>query len=260
MFLFGFLATFSFGLIFGSFITCISFRIPRGISFVKGRSFCPTCKTYLHWYHNIPVLSYLLLKGKCASCRQKISPRYPLIELATGVLFSITFLLLSRCGVSNYYLCTFGSQMGEFALPFLLINVVLLVAIFVTDLEDTIIPDEFVFFGIIFNILSFFFFNISPAPGLFSGFFVATLLLLLHLVTLGRGMGLGDVKFAIYAGLFLTPLAALSWILMSFVLGSVVGLSLIVLKKAEFGARIPFGPFLVAGLIITLVVGSVLPL
>ena len=122
------------GLVFGSFIAAYSYRVVRGISVAKGTSFCDRCKAKLGWRENIPVISYIFLKGKCASCRKKISIRYPLIEITTSIGFLMIYLF--RNALPYHYL-------------FILAIFCILVLIFVTDMENKIIPDEFIFFGIL---------------------------------------------------------------------------------------------------------------
>ncbi len=228
------------GLAVGSFISAYTFRKPKGLSVIFGRSFCPHCKAKIAWYDNVPLLSYVLLGAKCRSCGKKISLRYPLIEAATGAIF----LYLSL----------------RFNLPilfYLLPIVGILIAIFVIDLEHKIIPDELVFLGIAWILGYYLLFT----PGvIFSkfliGFGTSLFFLLIHLLTRGRGMGLGDVKFVILGGFLLGwPLAAV-WLFLSFASGAIIGVILILLKKARFGREIPFGPYLTAALLATILFGE----
>lgn len=220
------------GLVFGSFVAALSYRYPRGISNNRGRSFCDTCKKQIKWHDNIPVVSFLLLGGKCRSCRTKISRRYPLIELATAIGFTLI-----------------GFQILQ------LIIFCILEIIFIIDLENQIIPDLFIFIGIL---LSLFTVHGSLFTNLFSGFVCATFLLLIHIATRGRGMGLGDVKFAVLGGMIVGLLLSPIWILMAFLTGAAVGIILILDKKAGLKSKIAFGPFLVVAIPITLVFGNVI--
>ncbi len=222
---------------------------------MKGRSFCPNCKHTLAWYDNIPVLSFLILGGKCRYCGKKISIRYPLTEIATAALFVILYLLFVSCP-GSIYLCTFRRSMDFFALPFLMGIMLLVVAIFIIDLEHTIIPDELVFIGFVISFLVFLGYDMDLYLRLISAFSTSLFLLLLNLITRGKGMGLGDVKFALLAGLFFKPQEAVIWLFMSFMLGALVGVVLILLGKSKFGSRIAFGPFLAVSFIITLIFGS----
>lgn len=230
-----------FGLVVGSFLGAYTFRYPRGISVLKGRSICPKCKKNLAWHDNIPVLSFLLLKGRCRNCSKSISLRYPLIEIATALGFvGIWFLSLEPV-----------------FLIFLILIFSLLVAIFVIDLEQKIVPDELVFAG--FGLTVFYLLLISPSTlftSLAAGFGAALFLLLVHLATRGRGMGLGDVKFAVFAGTLLGWPMMPVWLFTAFLTGAFVGTILVLAKKVSFGKQIAFGPFLVISLIIVFIWGE----
>lgn len=238
------------GAIFGSFLTAVTYRVPRGMSVARGRSICPNCKNQIAWYDNIPLLSFLILKGRCRLCSKKISLRYPLIELGTIFLFLLFFGLLSNCSsaLETSVLCSWKLNFGVFSYFFVGVIISLFTAIFVIDLEKKIIPDQLVFGGILFVFILFLF----AAPGLIfksflMGFLAAIFFLAIHLLTRGRGMGLGDVKFAILGGMLLGFPQSLVWLFASFVMGATIGVILILLKKARMGREIPFGPFLVAG-------------
>ena len=221
---------FLFGLVFGSFISALSWRYPKGISIVEGRSMCPKCKKQIPWYDNIPLLSYLILGGKCRNCKKLISWRYPAIELVTG----IGFILI-------------GPQI------FWLIIFCILEIIFIIDLENQIIPDIFVFLGLFFAL----FLNKESFFGaLFAGFLAATFLVLIHIFTKGRGMGLGDVKFAVFGGFLIGIKLLLVWFLIAFLTGAVIGIILILGRKAHLKSQIAFGPFLVVAIPLALLYGE----
>ena len=213
------------GLVVGSFLASLTWRLPRKskIDFSE-RSLCPKCGYRLPWQDNIPLVSYIWLGGRCRSCNRKISLRYPLIELTTASVFILV-------GPMPY---------------FILVSSVLL-AIAVIDLERTIIPDELVFFG--FS-ASFLFLLLAKSPTLFIHLFWASaasfFLLALHWLTRGRGMGLGDVKLAAYLGLLVGNLFPALFFVAA-VSGAVVGLFLVLGRRAKFSQPIPFGPFLVFG-------------
>lgn len=224
------------GLVFGSFLGALTYRLPRKVSINDGRSKCPNCSKIIAWYDNIPVISFLILRGRCRNCKKEISVRYSLIELATAV----TFVLIGPNTVT-------------------LAIATILIAIFVIDLEHQLIFDELVFAGLgvlIANLL------ILDSPLIFhyllAGFLAANFLLFLNLITRGRGMGLGDVKLALLIGTFLGLNKFMPWLLMSFISGSVVGLFLIVTKKATIKQKVPFGPFLIIGAILTTIFGNVI--
>ncbi len=251
------LILFVLGLVIGSFVSAFSYRAPLGISVSKGRSFCPKCKKQLYWYENIPVLSFLALRGKCSGCDERISRRYPLIELITGLSFVDLGYVLATC--SNPLVgtaCGWQEALGGFTLFFLLVVITVLITIFVIDLEHQIIPDELVFFlfGLVFFALLLT--GQSIYLPLFAGFISATFLLILHLFTYGKGMGLGDVKFALSAGILVSWPFAATWMFLSFLIGAVVGVIMLLFGKTKFGKHIPFGPFLVISLILILFGGE----
>ncbi len=222
----------AFGLIIGSFLAALSFRLPRGKSIAMGRSLCPHCHATIAWYDNLPLLSFLFLRGRCRHCHKKISPRYPLIEAATALLFVAAWLFLPHP-----------------LLPFYLLIFSLLIAIFVIDFEHQIIPDELVFLGLLATLL------LTPGPlflRLFLAFSAASFFLALNLITRGRGMGLGDVKLALFLGAYFSNLDVLRWLYFSFISGGAVAVYLLLTRKAKFGHQIPFGPFLIAGFLATL--------
>src|SRR3990172_4532769 len=243
------------GLAVGSFVSALSYRVPRGIGIAKGRSFCPKCSAKISWYDNIPLLSYLALGGKCRRCKEKISLRYPLIEGATALGF--LYLFSYSCPPGSFEVaCLWKSATGSLYLPFLLFIFTLMTAIFVIDLESQIIPDSLVFTLFISTFLILISTDLPIFTHLVSGFSAALFLLVLFLITKQKGMGLGDVKLALFAGAFLGWPHTVTWLFASFVLGAVVGVILILLKKASFGKHIPFGPFLVVSFFVSVFFGE----
>ena len=263
---FSILAIFILGLVAGSFITSYTHRVVRGKRVSKGRSLCPHCKNKISWQDNIPVISYILLGGKCRNCKKKISLRYPLIELSTAALFTLiasysNFCLSNVQGVSLYssVLCFWHDSLGVLALPYFLFIAFSLIAIFVTDIEDQIIPDFLSYSLFVFTFLML----IIASPEdlyirIFTGFALSLSFLFLHLITLGRGMGLGDVKLVIFAGILLGWKLSLVWVFVSFVIGAIVGVTLIAASKAKFGKQIAFGPFLIVSFFLVVFLGDCL--
>lgn len=252
-----------YGLIVGSFLTAYTYRLPLGKSIKKGRSICPNCKKKIVWYDNIPLLSFLLLKGKCRRCGNKISIRYPMIELATALGFVGTYYLLTMCGgtspLSLNVVCSWQLRLGVLSLPFLLLIFSIILMIFIIDLEKMIIPDELVLFGLALVFLCLLLFDPSSLYlHLLSGFGAGLFLLLLHIVTRGRGMGLGDVKLSLFLGSLLGWPWTAVWLFGAFLTGAIVGSILILIKKIAFGKQIAFGPYLILSLIITLIWGETL--
>ena len=224
------------GLVFGSFITALSYRYPRSISIAKGRSSCPKCKNQISWCDNVPLLSYLVLGGRCRYCKKHISIRYPLIELVTGIGFVLIGLNI-----------------------FQLIILCILEIIFIIDWENQIIPDIFIYIGIvvvIFNLKFSIYNQFSIFNLLLAGFTSASFLLLIHLITKGKGMGLGDVKFAVLGGMIVgLPLSPV-WLFVAFLTGAIIGIILILGGNAGLKSKIAFGPFLVISIPITLLCGQ----
>jgi len=247
------LIVFIFGCFIGSFLNCVVYRMENKKSFAKGRSFCPKCKHTLAWSDLIPVISFLFLRGKCRYCKKKISWQYPVVEIITGLLFLLIFNQFSILEFSK--------------LLYLLVVSCLLEVIFIYDLKHYIIPDRVIFPAIIivflFRILDFIrnfkleirnydlLLNLTMAIVVSAGFFF-----LLWLISRGRWMGFGDVKLALFMGLFLSWPNILVALFFAFILGSVIGLILIALQKKKMKSQMPFGPFLIAGTFVGLFWGT----
>ena len=228
---------FLFGLVTGSFLNCVIYRLETGSSFLKGRSFCPHCKHKLSWLDLIPVLGFVFLQGKCRYCKKKISLQYPLVELATGFLFILAF----------WY---FG--FGISLIPWLFILSSLL-AIFVYDLKHYIIPDSLVFAAIV--VAAVFNFNLLAFLSAFgaAGFFLAIVL-----ISRGKWMGVGDIKLAFLMGLMLGWPAILLALFLAFSIGAIIGLGLMAVGRKTLRSEVPFGPFLVTGTLIALFWGEII--
>jgi leader peptidase (prepilin peptidase)/N-methyltransferase len=225
-----YLFVFILGLVLGSFANVLIWRIPRGMK-ITGRSMCRRCKNKISWFDNIPILSFFILHGKCRNCKSNISLRYPLVELLAGIIFVLFFL-------------KFGLTSQMFFFSFLS---PIFISIFFIDLEHQIIPDELVFAGLALTLT----FNFSFL-NLFSGCLAAVFLLLLHFITNGRGMGLGDVKFALLGGMIVGLTNIFYWFFIAFLTGAVVGCILILVKKYGLKSKIAFGPFLIFALFLTI--------
>ncbi|MDO8452913.1 MAG: prepilin peptidase [bacterium] len=240
------------GLVIGSFISMWSFRAPRNLT-LSGRSFCDVCRKKIKWYRNIPLLSYIVLRGKCPDCKNKISERYPLIESFTALSFFLTgYLILEQGRVPEILANT-----GVFALPIALFLLTLFITLFVVDLEEQILPDTAT---LALGVASIFLAASLPSSlfidRLFAGFIIFAGFLVVHLVTRGRGMGFGDVKLVFVLGILLGLFPSLTFLNMAFIGGAVTGLLLIALKKAKFGKEIAFGPFLLVSAWVSLFFSS----
>jgi leader peptidase (prepilin peptidase)/N-methyltransferase len=266
---------FLFGLSVGSFLNVVICRLETKNSIFFSRSHCPECGAVLKCRHLIPLLSFLIQKGRCSYCGQKISWQYPLVELTTGLLFLLIFNF--QFSISNQF-SILNSQ--TLILLYYLAIVCFLIIIFVYDLKHYIIPDKILFPAVIiavlyrlFEILNFnnwgnwgLFKNWQLAVGnleklanpFIAGAGAAFFFLLLVLVSKGKWMGLGDVKLVFLMGLVLGWPNILAALFLSFLTGAIAGLVLIVLGRKTMKSEIPFGPFLTASTIIILVFGNLL--
>lgn len=231
---------FIFGLFFGSFYNVIGLRLPQKKSIVFPGSHCPKCKHVLKWYELIPVISYIFLGGKCKKCKKDISPIYPFIELATGLLFSSSYLI-------------FGLQIE---LIFSLIFVSFLMIIIVTDIKYMVIPDTVMIVGLILLIIVRFFIDTPYEVGIsiLNGIGAFTIMYLIKLtgdlMYKKETMGGGDIKLMTIIGFVLgIPLGVITIFLASLI-AFPVAITLLITKKTNI---LPFGPFLaIASLILFL--------
>ncbi len=229
------------GLIVGSFVTVVAHRVPRGESIVGPRSRCPACGAQIAAYDNVPVASWLLLRGRARCCGAPISPRYPLTELALGVLYAATTIVLWGDG-------------GEIALG--LVFVTALLAVTITDLERRIIPNKILVVAAVLGAAIAAVSDPGSLPERAAAAALAGGALFLVAFAYPRGMGLGDVKLAATMGLFLGRNVAPA-ILVALLAGSLVGLAMIAREGAAARKRaIPFGPFLALGGVVGLLAGD----
>ncbi len=236
MALFVFLA----GLIFGSLANVVILRQNTGERMVKDRARCFACGAKLAYFELVPVLSYLVQRGRCRRCGSKISLQYPLVELSMGALFLFFFLKWS----ASYN--TFSS------LPILgwwLVVGFFLVVLAVYDIRHRILPDAFSYFFLVVALGGNILFRMpAPAPLVLS-LVPALFLFLLNVVSRGRWMGLGDAKLMAGGGLFLGYPGSVSALFFAFWLGSFFGLALVFLRNYSLKSEIPFGPFLILGML-----------
>ena len=229
------------GLVIGSFVTVVGYRVPRGESIVGPRSRCTTCGAQIAAYDNIPVFSWVILRGRSRCCGDRISARYPLTELALGILYLATVAILWDDPV-------------EVVLG--LVFVTTLLAITLTDLERRVIPNKVLLAATVAGVAIVAIGDPSSLPERAIAAAAAGGGMFLVALAYPRGMGLGDVKLTAVMGLFLGRNVAPA-ILVALLAGSVVGLALIAREGA--GARkraIPFGPFLALGGVVALLAGD----
>lgn len=234
-----------FGMLWGSFANVVIYRLPAGKSVVKPRSACPKCQKPISWYENIPVFSWLFLRGKCGGCKTNISIRYPLVELITGLLFMALYL---RLGLSwtllEYIIFAFGLVVCSFI-----------------DFDHMILPDSFTLSGIVIGLVGA---VLSPEreflPSLLGvlvgGGFLWAVAVIYYVVRKQEGMGGGDIKLLGWIGAVLGWTSVPFVIMASSVIGSVVGVSLALSKGKNMKIVIPFGPYLALAALIYIFAGQ----
>jgi leader peptidase (prepilin peptidase)/N-methyltransferase len=236
------------GLLIGSFLNVVVYRVPAGLSLVSPGSACPACGHPVRSRDNVPVLSWLLLRGRCRDCDAPISARYPLVELATGLLFALT-----------------GWRFG--ATPYTAAALVVMaagVALFLIDLDHLRLPFSVTGAAAVGTVLALVVDTVVHGPDAVptAGMSTGVWLLVyggIWFGTAGRGMGLGDVALAPVLGL---ALGWLGWgpsvvgLVMGFAIGAVVGVVLIASGRHQRGLRVPHGPFLLSGAAVGLFVGA----
>ncbi len=253
MFLTLYIFIFLFGIIVGSFLNVVALRYNTGMSFSRGRSQCFSCGKGLSWRELIPVLSYIVLGGKCSKCASKISVQYPLVELVTGALFLATFIHL---GASASIL----QSLGALFYYFFIWSILIVISIY--DFRHKIIPDGLVFlFGfatLSASLVAFFYGHSNTLLDILAGPILALPFWFLWAVSRGRWIGLGDAKLALGIGFMLGFVGGVSAVVLAFWIGAGVSIGFIVgqrllslsSKNLTMKSEIPFGPFLILGTII----------
>ena len=250
---------FVYGVMFGSFFNvCIS-RIPKGISVISPRSRCPKCKTEIRWYQNIPLLSWIFLKGRCAGCKTPIPLIYPLVEILTGIVVLLVFRHFHTPDLKDWIIKS---------LIYSVFSGSLIIITFI-DMKYFIIPDRFTWGGVIAGIAaSMSYPQIHGFESLKEGFvfsFVSALIcygilnsvrILGSLAYKREAMGYGDIKLVAAFGAFLGWKLGLLSIFFGAVFGSVIGIASVILSRFTLRSEIPFGPYLALGAFISLLYGQ----
>ena len=236
---------FAYGAIIGSFLNVCIARLPDGRSIVRPPSHCPKCQSFLAWYDNVPILSYLVLGGRCRTCRVHISGIYPAVEVLTGALAVALFL---RLGPTLAFA-------GYFAFA------AALVVITFVDLDHQLIPDVIslpgIVVGLAFSLVSPLVTPLDAALGVLAG--GGTLLAVAWLYKTFRGqegMGGGDVKLLAMISAFLGWQSIFVTLFVGSVIGSIIGVGLMLYQRADTKLAIPFGPFLAGGALVYLFWGD----
>lgn len=227
---------FCFGLLWGSFLNVVIHRLPLGESVVSPRSRCPGCKKLIPWYRNIPLLSWVFLRGKCGDCGKKISLRYPVVELLTALLFTAAAAWDPEPIAWPFHFFFFGA----------------LVACTFIDLDHWILPDKITLPGIAVGLASSFVVPhltvIDSILGTVLGGGILYLVAWAYLTLAKKdGLGGGDIKFLAMIGAFLGAKGAMATLVLSSFLGSILGIFLIALRGKKGGTAVQFGPFLALG-------------
>jgi leader peptidase (prepilin peptidase) / N-methyltransferase len=231
-----------FGLLIGSFLNVVAWRLPRGESLVKPRSKCPGCDTQLKAYDNIPLFSWLVLRGRCRNCKTSISARYPVVEAVTAALYA----LVVAVKIDDTAQLVLG-----------LVLVTFLVPIAVIDLDVRRIPNALTAPAAVLAIVLGALLAPHDLPEQLAAGAAALIFFMLPALLSKKGMGMGDVKLAAVLGLYLGRAVAPA-IFIALILGVVVGVAVMTSTGVTAGrkVKIPFGPFLAAGALIAFFVGD----
>lgn len=230
------------GSVFGSFVNVLIDRLPRGESLIKGRSHCDSCKKRIKTYDLIPVISYLVLQGKCRHCKAKIPRRVVTVEIVSGLQFMLLFLFSFESLASFLLLCAVS---------------LLVLAIAVIDIEHGIILD--ILLIALGAIAVFYIVLLTPTlffNHLITGFAAFLFFFIVFLVTRGRGIGFGDVKYAFFIGFLLGGMLTIVAMYVAFLTGALLSIILVIAHKKRLkGSTIPFGPFLSLGVFVSILIG-----
>jgi len=231
----------TFGLLLGSFLNVVAYRLPRGESLVTPASRCPGCDTPIKPYDNVPVLSWLLLRGRCRSCATPIAWRYPLVELATALLMALAVVVIGP------------NEQVWLGLAFVL----LLVPVTVIDIDFRIIPNKLMILGAVVALAILALTRPGDIPEHLIAAVAAGGFLLIAALAYPGGMGMGDVKLAFVMGLFLGRDVGPA-MLAGLAAGSLIGVAIMARKGTKEGRKtaIPFGPFLALGGLAGLLAGD----
>jgi len=233
------------GIIFGSFLNVVIYRLPKGLSLIKPSSQCTHCGMSLKWHENIPLISYLFLKGKCSNCSKKISFVYPLVEIIAGLLFIVTALYTKNTIQFVFYI----------------VLAMLFVALIFIDFKHYLLPDNLLIPAFLISLIYFGYTEKTEVMlRIMFGLMTGAALFLLRYITsklyAKETFGMGDVKLGALIGFLIGSLNAYIAIFFGFIIAAVIFSFLIVLKKVNRNSYMPFGPYMVFGMLVFLLCGE----
>ncbi len=255
------------GLIFGSFLNAYEYRLETNKK-LKGRSFCPHCKTKIDWHDNIPLISFIILAGKCRHCKKRISFQYPIIELLTGIAFILAGYQTSFISTAKNYLINCGNfPSREFFLFLLLATIYFyLILIAVYDAKTKYVLSAHTYITTIiaglYSLANYTgAFTINDITNYFYPFLLAAIIPALLFWSLSKiskekAMGAGDAEIALIIGFLLGPTLTIVSYYFAFIIGAGFGLIAIFAKKAKLKSEIPLGPFLIGGVFFATLLGE----
>ncbi|MFH0857019.1 MAG: prepilin peptidase, partial [bacterium] len=253
-----YLLIFIIGLCIGSFLNVIILRLAENKNFIKGRSYCPKCKHKLFWYDNIPLISFILLKGKCRYCHNRISIQYPLVELATAILFILAFkhwYAISNPSASSGQVFQFPISNYLLLFSYFIFTAILII-IFVYDFRWYMILDRVSVPAIITVFCLNLYLGKSVMDLLIAAFAIGGFFLLQFLISKGKWIGGGDIRMGFLMGMMLGLKNGAAALFISYILGALVGIFLIIMGKKKMQSRMPFGTFLAVGAYIAMLWGQ----
>jgi prepilin signal peptidase PulO-like enzyme (type II secretory pathway) len=236
--------SFLLGLVVGSFLNSLVYRLYSRQT-ILGRSFCPLCRKQISWFDNISVISFIILHGRCRNCQQKISWQYPLVELITGLLFLAAAVRLNPAD-SQYALLLMRDWLMIFTMIFVCVYDLKYYAI-----EDVVVLPMAAAVLIINLFLKFSWINL-----VLSGIGSALFFLFQYCLSRGKGIGFGDFRIGILLGLYFGWPKIVLAIFLSYMIGSIISLALVILRQKKMTSMVPLGPFLSIGALITIFYGQ----
>ena len=235
------IAIFILGLVIGSFLNVVIFRVDNLKTIVNSRSYCPSCKHTLGWLDLIPLFSFIFLGGKCRYCKNKISIQYPLVELGMGLVYVLLFFQSGLTLALAYYLIIFS----------------ILCVVFVYDLKTQYVIESFVWAALILSLLgSWYFGGLGFWNMILGGLIGGGIPAILVGVSREKWMGAGDIKIGLILGLILGYPVAIFGIFLAFILGSIAGLIYMKFANKTIKDSLPFAPFLITASLISLIFGQ----